>query len=152
MCRKACFPARHGVRQYMRAGRPYCLSHGGNVAAERRVKTPGVNGGTPSHRHYARPTPFKTRCLAHFFFASSKKWERCLKGWSRSIGISPAGAGNIAWLRDGVRASPPQKPARGRALLLAGGKFCGSRLRFNSLGRNVRGWIVDPKISNFLRN
>ncbi|MBF6638750.1 hypothetical protein ITX54_18960 [Rouxiella silvae] len=48
MCRKACFPARNGLRQYMRAGRPYGLSHGGNVAAGRRAKTPNVNGGTPS--------------------------------------------------------------------------------------------------------
>ncbi|MBQ4795105.1 hypothetical protein F9U41_13760 [Pectobacterium versatile] len=38
----------NGVRQYMRAGRPYGLSHGGNVAAGRRAKTPNVNGGTPS--------------------------------------------------------------------------------------------------------
>ena len=47
MCRKACFPARNGVRQYMQAGRPYCMSHGGNVAAGRRAKT-RVKGGTPS--------------------------------------------------------------------------------------------------------
>ncbi|WP_240819963.1 hypothetical protein [Pectobacterium carotovorum] len=38
----------NGVCQYMRAGRPYGLSHGGNVAAGRRAKTPNVNGGTPS--------------------------------------------------------------------------------------------------------
>ncbi|WP_261848501.1 hypothetical protein [Pectobacterium araliae] len=48
MCRKACFPVRNGVRQYMRAGRPYCLSHGGNVVAGRHSKTPRVKGGTPS--------------------------------------------------------------------------------------------------------
>ncbi|WP_337661546.1 hypothetical protein, partial [Pectobacterium brasiliense] len=48
MCRKACFPALNGVRQYMRAGRPYSLSHGGNVVAGRRAKTPKVKGGTPS--------------------------------------------------------------------------------------------------------
>ncbi|WP_165830209.1 hypothetical protein [Pectobacterium versatile] len=48
MSRKACFPTLNGVRHYMRAGRPYCLSHGGNVAAGRCAKTPDVNGGTPS--------------------------------------------------------------------------------------------------------
>ncbi|WP_158584739.1 hypothetical protein [Pectobacterium carotovorum] len=48
MRRKIHFPAQNGVRQFMRAGRPYCLSHGGNVAAGRHVKTPNVNSGTPS--------------------------------------------------------------------------------------------------------
>ncbi|MEL0578109.1 hypothetical protein AACK17_06100 [Pectobacterium punjabense] len=48
MCQKACFPALNGVRQFMRAGRPYCLAHGGNVVAGRRAKTPNVKGGTPS--------------------------------------------------------------------------------------------------------
>ncbi|WP_323635605.1 hypothetical protein [Pectobacterium polaris] len=48
MCRKIHFPAQNGVRQFMRAGRPYSLSHGGNVAAGRHAKTPNVNGGTPS--------------------------------------------------------------------------------------------------------
>ncbi|MBQ4768661.1 hypothetical protein F9U42_16095 [Pectobacterium versatile] len=42
-------PAQNGVRQFMRAGRPYCLAHGGNVAAGRHAKTPNVNSGTPSH-------------------------------------------------------------------------------------------------------
>ncbi|MFJ5315726.1 hypothetical protein [Pectobacterium versatile] len=41
-------PGSNGVRQYMWAERPYYLSHGGNVAAGRRTKTPKVNGGTPS--------------------------------------------------------------------------------------------------------
>ncbi|MFJ5376394.1 hypothetical protein ACIPSX_03430 [Pectobacterium sp. CHL-2024] len=49
MRRKIPFPAQNGVRQFMRAGRPYCLSHGGNVAAGRHAKTPNVNSGTPSH-------------------------------------------------------------------------------------------------------
>ncbi|MEI7071490.1 hypothetical protein WCU79_05460 [Pectobacterium versatile] len=48
MRRKIYFLAQNGVRQFMRAGRPYCLSHGGNVAAGRHAKTPNVNGGTPS--------------------------------------------------------------------------------------------------------
>ncbi|WP_440863931.1 hypothetical protein [Symbiopectobacterium purcellii] len=38
------FPAQNGMRQFMRAGRPYCLAHGGNVAAGRHAKTPKVNG------------------------------------------------------------------------------------------------------------
>ncbi|MEF9678211.1 hypothetical protein ABRQ00_05985 [Pectobacterium aroidearum] len=49
MRRKIPFPAQNGVRQFMRAGRPYSLSHGGNVAAGRHAKTPNVNSGTPSH-------------------------------------------------------------------------------------------------------
>ncbi|WP_182912422.1 hypothetical protein [Pectobacterium polaris] len=48
MRRKIHFPAQNGVRQFMRAGRPYCLSHGVFVAAERHAKTPKVNSGTPS--------------------------------------------------------------------------------------------------------
>ncbi|MBA0204897.1 MULTISPECIES: hypothetical protein [Pectobacterium] len=55
LCRKIHFPAQNGVRQFMRAGRPYCLSHGGNVAAGRRAKTPKVNGGTPSHATRDQP-------------------------------------------------------------------------------------------------
>lgn len=42
-------PGPNGVLQFKRAGRPYEMSHGGNVSAERRAKTPNVNGGTPSH-------------------------------------------------------------------------------------------------------
>jgi len=38
----------NGVRQFMRAGRPYYLAHGGNDSAGRYVKTPRVKGGTPS--------------------------------------------------------------------------------------------------------
>ncbi|MCC3741112.1 hypothetical protein LLQ54_14635 [Rouxiella badensis] len=38
----------NGVCHYVRAGRPHCLSHGGNDSAERCVKTPRVKGGTPS--------------------------------------------------------------------------------------------------------
>ncbi|MBQ4773567.1 hypothetical protein F9U44_18870 [Pectobacterium versatile] len=48
MCRKAGFPTRNSVRLFMRAGRPYYLSHGGNVVAGRHPKTPNVKGGTPS--------------------------------------------------------------------------------------------------------
>ncbi|MCW2475361.1 hypothetical protein [Candidatus Symbiopectobacterium sp. NZEC151] len=48
MRRKIHFPAQNGMHQFMRAGRPYYLAHGGNVAAGRRTKTPKVNGGTPS--------------------------------------------------------------------------------------------------------
>ncbi|MEF9678203.1 hypothetical protein [Pectobacterium aroidearum] len=55
LCRKIHFPAQNGVRQFMRAGRPYCLSHGGNVAAGRHAKTPKVNGGTPSHATRDQP-------------------------------------------------------------------------------------------------
>ncbi|MFJ5374134.1 hypothetical protein ACIPTP_16545 [Pectobacterium versatile] len=53
MRRKIHFPAQNGVRQFMRAGRPYCLSHGGNVAAGRHAKTPNVS---PAHRRALRAT------------------------------------------------------------------------------------------------
>ncbi|MBQ4791548.1 hypothetical protein WCT78_14915 [Pectobacterium versatile] len=55
LCRKIYFPAQNGVRQFMRAGRPYCLAHGGNVAAGRHAKTPNVNSGTPSHATRDQP-------------------------------------------------------------------------------------------------
>ncbi|MBN3126551.1 hypothetical protein H4F63_02850 [Pectobacterium brasiliense] len=85
MRRKIHFPAQNGVRQFMRAGRPYCLSHGGNVAAGRHAKTPKVNGGTPSRA--TRDYPFETPFLAHFFFCpfrSAKKWENAFKVGSRA--------------------------------------------------------------------
>ncbi|MEQ9771976.1 hypothetical protein ABRQ03_14090 [Pectobacterium jejuense] len=41
--------------QFMRAERPYCLAHGGNVAAGRHAKTPNVNGGTPSRATRDQP-------------------------------------------------------------------------------------------------
>lgn len=34
----------NSVYHYVRAGRPYCMVHGGNVVAGRHVKTPNVNG------------------------------------------------------------------------------------------------------------
>jgi len=65
-----------------RAGRPLCTAQGGNVAAERRTKTPKVKIGHTVAR-YARPTPLR-RALRLFFLASSKKWERCFKGVGRA--------------------------------------------------------------------
>ena len=65
MCRKACFPALNGVRQYMRAGRPYVMSHGGNVAAGRHAKPPTSKA---AHRRPLRATtPFKTVAFAFLF-------------------------------------------------------------------------------------
>nr|QNL33436.1 hypothetical protein [Escherichia coli] len=49
-------PRSNGVRHYARAGRPYCMSHGGNVLAERPAKTPKVKRGHTVAR-YARPPP-----------------------------------------------------------------------------------------------
>lgn len=43
------------MSQFMRAERPYCLAHGGNVAAGRHAKTPNVNGGTPSRATRDQP-------------------------------------------------------------------------------------------------
>lgn len=40
--------AGNDVFHYVRAGRPYCMAHGGNVVAGRHAKTPRVKGGTPS--------------------------------------------------------------------------------------------------------
>lgn len=54
----------------MRAGRPYCLSHGGNVAAGRHAKTP-----QRQRRHtvarYARLPPLRRRFSPTFSFARS---------------------------------------------------------------------------------
>ncbi|MGI8463564.1 hypothetical protein [Pectobacterium punjabense] len=55
LCWKIHFLAQNGVRQFMRAGRPYCLAHEGNVAAGRHAKTPNVNGGTPSRATRDQP-------------------------------------------------------------------------------------------------
>lgn len=54
------------MRHFMRAGRPYCMSQGGNVGAGRTDKTPKVKGGTPSALRAT--TPFKTPVLALLFF------------------------------------------------------------------------------------
>ncbi|MFJ5483553.1 hypothetical protein [Pectobacterium actinidiae] len=100
MRRKIHFPAQNGVRQFMRAGRPYCLSHGGNVAAGRHAKTPT---STAAHRRALRATsPFETPFLAHFFFCpfrSAKKWENAFKAASRAS--LPAGGRRLSC--DGVR-------------------------------------------------
>nr|UKE82706.1 hypothetical protein KXZ65_15175 [Pectobacterium sp. PL152] len=118
MRRKIPFPAQNGVRQFMRAGRPYCLAHGGNVAAGRHAKTPNVKA---AHRRTLRATtPFETPFLAHFFFCpfrSAKKWENAFKVGSRAS--LPACGRRLS--HDGVRGlSPPNKPTRGRVFLLAG--------------------------------
>ncbi len=47
-CSRGILPRSNGVRHSARAGRPYCMSHGGNVMAGRHAKTPKVKGGTPS--------------------------------------------------------------------------------------------------------
>ncbi len=96
---------------------------------------------------YARPTPLR-RAFSLFFFASSKNGNAALKGLV-APNRHPAGAGNITGC-DGVRGKPPQKPARGRAFLLAGAaKFCGSPGPLQFAGANVRGWTWILKISNF---
>ncbi len=116
MCRKAWFPVRNGVRQYMRAGRPYCLSHGGNVVAERRVKTP-----QSQRRHtvarYARPPPLR-RSLSPFsslcsFLAAGIKGKLTFKGGGRAT--LPALGRRLS--RDGVRGCAPRvNRCRGRQL------------------------------------
>ena len=135
MYRKACFPARNGVRQYMRAGRPYCLSHGGNVAAGRHAKTRGQRRHTVAR--YARPTPLR-RAFSLFFFASSKNGNAALKGLVAPNRHIPRRGGNIAAAT--VCGASPHKTGTWACLLLAGAaKFCGSPARFNSLGRMFAG-------------
>ena len=116
MCRKACFPALNGVRQYMRAGRPYCLSHGGSDAAGRCAKTP-----KRQRRHtvarYARPpslrrslSPFSSLCS---FLAAGIKGKLTFKEGGRAT--LPAFGRRLS--RDGVRGYAPQiKRCRGRQL------------------------------------
>jgi hypothetical protein len=116
MCRKACFPARHGVRQFMRAGLPYDMSHGGNDAAGRCAKTP-----KRQRRHtvarYARPPPLR-RSLSPFsslcsFLAAGIKGKLTFKEGGRAT--LPAFGRRLS--RDGVRGYAPQiKRCRGRQL------------------------------------
>lgn len=57
--------AGNGVYRSGRAGRPHCTAQGGNVAAERRTKTP--KGQKRPHRRALRATnPFKTRVTPIF--------------------------------------------------------------------------------------
>lgn len=116
MCRKACFPAPNGVRQYMRAGRPYCLSHGGNDAAGRCAKTP-----KRQRRHtvarYARPPPLR-RSLSPFsslysFLVAGIKGKLTFKEGGRAT--LPAFGRRL--ICDGVRGDAPQiNRCRGRQL------------------------------------
>lgn len=115
MCRKACFPAPNGVRQYMRAGRPYDMSHGGNVVAGRRAKTPNVNGGTPSPATRDHPlrrslSPFSSLCSC---LAAGIKGKLTFKEGGRAT--LPAFGRRLS--RDGVRGCAPQiNRCRGRQL------------------------------------
>ncbi len=116
MCRKACFPAPNGVRQFMRAGRPYDMSHGGNVAAGRRDITP-----QRQRRHtvarYARPPPLR-RSLSPFsslcsFLAAGIKGKLTFKEGGRAT--LPALGRRLS--RDGVRGCAPRvNRCRGRQL------------------------------------
>lgn len=137
MCRKACFPVRNGVRRYMRAGRPYCPVHGGNVAAGRHVKTP-----KRQRRHtvarYARPPPLR-RSLSPFYslcscLAAGIKGKLTFKEGGRAT--LPAFGRRLS--RDGVRGDAPQiKRCRGRQLFARWGGEIYSALpgRQNPRGR-----------------
>ncbi|MBN3342609.1 hypothetical protein H5A44_09235 [Pectobacterium brasiliense] len=100
MRRKIHFPAQNGVRQFMRAGRPYYLAHG---VMSRLDATPKPPRSTAAHRRALRATtPFETPFLAHFFFCpfrSAKKWENVFKAGSRDS--LPAGGRRLS--HDGVR-------------------------------------------------
>ncbi len=129
----------------MRAGRPYCLSHGGNAAAGRHAKTPGQRRHTVAR--YARPTPLR-RAFSLFFFASSKKWERCFKGLVAPNRHIPRRGGNIAWLRR-CAGQAPHKTGTWACLLFSrwGGKILRLPGPPSIRWANVRGrtWILKIK-------
>ncbi|ACT11920.1 hypothetical protein PC1_0870 [Pectobacterium carotovorum subsp. carotovorum PC1] len=133
----------------MRAGRPYCLWHGGMSWLDATPKPPG---STAAHRRALRATnPFKTRVLACYFSFSQARCE--ITGNAALNGlVAPRYrlvAGDLAATVCG--ASPPNKPTRGRVFLLAGAaKFIRLPPACSvSLGENARGWVRAMQISHF---
>lgn len=137
------------MRQFMRAGRPYCLAHGVMLRLDATPKPPMSKA---AHRRTLRATnPFKTHVLACYFSFSHARCE--ITGNAALNGlVAPRYrlvAGGLAATVCG--ASPPNKPTHGRVFLLAGAaKFIRLPPACSvSLGGNARRWVRATQISHF---